>query len=156
MQQTTRDALDHSPIDLSTCREPIRLAVIDQQGSPRIVSLWFQYCDGHFYCATHESAWLVTQLRRDPRVGFEVSVNSPPYKGVRGSGIVELERLGDGLLLEELIQHYLGKTGSRLSDWLLSRQHQELIIKVTPTRVSCWDYSPRMAGSIDGSMAAHG
>lgn len=126
-------------------RCPIRLAVNGAQGYPHIVSLWFQYQQGEFYCVTAKSAWLVAQLQRDGRVGFEASTNAAPYKGVRGTGLCELEPL-QGSLLQDLITHYLGGCDSKLARWLLSRQGNEVVIKITPQQQSCWDYTERMQG----------
>lgn len=137
--------LHNSPIDLQSARLPIRLALVDADGVPRIVSLWFRYRDGRFYCATHQSAWIVKQLRRQPVVGYEISTNDPPYRGTRGTGRVRLDSLGNDPLLQELTSHYLGDSNASLASWLLSRQQQEIRLEITPQTVSHWDYSNRMS-----------
>ncbi len=147
MSTSVRQTLDAAPVDLLACRWPIRLAVADRDGFPHIVSLWFQYRDGVLRCVTHESAWVVEQLRHRPRVGFEISTNTPPYFGVRGVGTVALKPLGDSPLLREMIGHYLGDTTSSLAQWLLSRRRREVIIELTPERASTWDYTERMSDS---------
>lgn len=139
-----RQQLERAPLDLATFNEPIRLAVLDQQGRPRIVSLWFLYQDGQFFCATHEDAWLVSRLQKEPLVGYEVATSQPPYCGVRGTAEVSLQPLGDNPLLEKLINRYLGDGNQKLAQWLLSRQANELMVTIQPTLVSAWDYSHRM------------
>jgi nitroimidazol reductase NimA-like FMN-containing flavoprotein (pyridoxamine 5'-phosphate oxidase superfamily) len=133
------------PMDLHDWRYPIRLAVQSEDEIPRIVSLWFMYKQGSFYCVTHQSAWVLRQLQKHPQVGFEIASNSPPYKGVRGTGKITLSPLQDDLL-EQLIARYLNNTDSDLAQWLLSRKAEEVVIKLLPLTISSWDYSRRMAG----------
>lgn len=152
MQAASEQAFAQAPLDMEAVTIPLRLAVMDDEGWPRVVPLWFQLRDGRLYCATHQSAWIVPRLRRQPRVGFDISTNEPPYRGVRGTGIARLVPLGDQPLLQQLIQRYLGDRCPGLANWLLSRRQQELVIEVTPQQVSTWDYSGRMAGE----QRAHG
>lgn len=135
--------LDNSPIDLYSADGPIRLAVVAADGFPHIVSLWFKYKEGQFYCATHKSAWIVRQLRLNNQVGFEISTNKPPYKGIRGSAVITLKPMADDLL-EQLITAYLNNTDSSLASWLTSRKKDEIVIQVSPKNVTSWDYSERM------------
>lgn len=126
-------------------RYPLRLAVVDETGFPRIVSLWFQYVDGELYCATHKDAWVVKQLMRSGNIGFEIASNEPPYHGVRGTGVASIYPMGDQPLLEQLVERYLGNTESDFARWLLARQASEFIIQIKPIKESFWDYSDRMA-----------
>ncbi len=89
-------------------------------------------------------------LRRNPRVGFEVAPNEPPYHGVRGQGDAALRPLADSPLLDQLIHKYLEGTQSRVAQWLLSRRDEELIIEISPTAVFSWDYRERMADVASG------
>ena len=142
------------PIDLEQCCYPIRVAVQGLDGFPRIVSLWFKYQHGRFYCVTHQSAWILRQLKVNTRVGFEIATNFPPYKGVRGVGHVELKPLQDDLL-EQLINQYLENTDSDLAQWLLSRKHNEVVIRISPDHLSSWDYSDRMEGACANTGVAN-
>lgn len=67
---------------------PLRLACIDGGGWPLVVSLWYLYQDGALYCATQADARVVTYLRQNPRCGYEVAADVPPYCGVRGDSII--------------------------------------------------------------------
>lgn len=138
------------PMDVNSLTVPVRIACIDGRGYPRVVSLWFLERDGRLYCATHRSAWIVSQLRRNAKVGFEISTNSPPYKGVRGTGEIRLEPMGERPLLQQLTRRYLAGSNGDLANWLLSRQQDELLLELIPDQVSHWDYSHRM------SEVAHG
>lgn len=124
---------------------PMRLACVGTDGYPRVVSLWFLYEEGKLFCASHSSAVLVTLLRSNDKVGFEVATNDPPYCGVRGQGNATLTQEGGARMLERLLQRYLGALDSPLAQWLLSRSKDELLISVQPRRLFSWDYRQRMA-----------
>lgn len=144
--------MDHNTqqqaFDLETTRNPLRLAFTDGDGFPRIVSLWFQYIDGEFFCATHETAWVVDQLRQRPKVGYEVASNTAPYHGVRGTATVEVYPMDEDPLLERLLQRYLGSANTDFARRLLDRSESELIIRIKPLKQTSWDYRRRMEGAI--------
>ena len=130
---------------LQDSRYPIRLACTGMDGYPRVVSIWFVYQEGLFFCASHRSSQLVALLRANGRVGFEVSTNEPPYCGVRGQADASLSDVGGAMMLERLLDRYLGGHDSPLAGWLLSRAEDEVLITVTPRRLFSWDYRQRMA-----------
>ena len=123
---------------------PLRLACTTSTGWPLVLSLWYLYRDGALWCATSPRALILRHLEHDGRCGFEVAPNEPPYRGVRGQAQAALIRGAGGGLLEQLIQRYLGTTDSPLARQLLSRAAEEVAIRLTPTRLSSWDYRRRM------------
>lgn len=123
---------------------PLRLAFNASDGFPRVVSLWFRYEQGVFYCVSHRDSKLVGLLRENKKVGFEVSTNEPPYCGVRGQGLAELAQQGAGEALALLLERFLDGTESPLGKWLLSRSDDEVLISVQPHRLFSWDYRKRM------------
>lgn len=126
---------------------PLRLACVGSDGFPRVVSLWHRYDKGCFFCVTHRDSKLTSLLRNNHKVGFEVSPNEPPYRGVRGQGLVSLHEDGGEETLRAHLERYLGGTDSDLARWLLSRAENELLVRVDVTRMFCWDYRQRMGGS---------
>lgn len=123
---------------------PVRLATAGSNG-PLVQSLWFEYRDGALWCATQRESVLATRLRSDDRVGWEVSGDEPPYRGVRGHGRVEL--LEDVNLAREVLARLVaryGQAGTPLESWLTSRVDTEVIVRITDLRAASWDYSPRM------------
>lgn len=130
---------------LQQSEHPIRLSCLATDGFPRVVSLWYQFREPSLYCVSHRNSSLIRLLLDNPKVGFEVSPNSPPYFGLRGQGSAELHPLGEDPLLDELLQHYIGNTDSGFSQWLLSRREDEVIIRIHPRRLYSWDYRRRMA-----------
>lgn len=124
---------------------PMRLACIGDDGFPRVVSVWYRYEAPTLLGVTHRDASLVTLLRRNSRVGFEIAPDRPPYRGVRGQGRVQMRALGQDATLQQLLGRYLGGEQSRLAQWLLKRSEDEILLTVKPTRLFSWDYRERMA-----------
>jgi|APHM01.1.fsa_nt_gi Predicted flavin-nucleotide-binding protein len=129
---------------LTDTQVPIRLACHTDSGGLWMLSLWYAFRDGRLCCATASDADVVSFLRSDPAVAFEVSVNEPPYRGVRGQGTASIDPDGGKDLLRSLVDRYLGGTDNDLADWLLAEDREEVRIVVEPTRLSTWDYSNRM------------
>ncbi|WP_247008163.1 pyridoxamine 5'-phosphate oxidase family protein [Halorientalis litorea] len=123
---------------------PIRLACHTPSGGLWMLSLWYLYRDDQLCCATANEADVVDFLRADPELAFEVSVNDPPYMGVRGQGTATVEPDDDKVTLEALIDRYLGGTDNSLATRLLAEDREEVVIRIDPTRVSTWDFSDRM------------
>ena len=133
---------------LSDADLPIRLSCIGADGFPRVISLWYQFRMNTLFCVTHQSSQLVLLLKHCNRVGFEVSPNSPPYYGVRGTGLASLSELGSSPALDELIGRYLGSHESSLAQWLLSRRDEEILISIRPQTFFSWDYRKRMSNTV--------
>lgn len=123
---------------------PLRLATVGKHG-PLVQSLWFSYDDGELWCATQAESVVAKRLRRDPRVGWEVSRDEPPYRGVRGTGHAELvgDQVRAEVVLKSLIERY-GQSGTELETWLINRVSTEIAVRITGLRVTSWDYTPRM------------
>ena len=127
---------------------PVRLAVQDGAGSPWVMSLWFLYEDSRLWCATNRHAKLVSYLQARTRCGFEIAGDLPPYRGIRGKGEAELvpERGGD--ILVRLLRRYRIDPASTLARSLLAKVDQEVAISISPSRISSWDFTARMADAM--------
>ena len=124
---------------------PLRLAVVEESGFPLICSLWFHYADERLYCATAKTSKVAEYLRRNPKCGFELAPNEPPYFGVRGHGIASVSTEGADDLLARLVDRYLGTRDSEFSRWLLGRAREEVAIQIEIEWITSWDYSSRMS-----------
>ena len=129
---------------------PIRVSTHRPDETLWIVALWYRYRDGSFECATGANADVVRYLRNDAEVAFEVSMNEPPYRGVRGNGTASLSPDEDKAVLRDLVERYLGGTDSQLAETLLDDEREEVRIRIQPETIYSWDYSDRMKGSADG------
>jgi len=128
----------------SDTKIPIRLSFLKTNGVPGIISLWYLNINEKIYCATQKTAKIVSYLQKNPYCAFEISNEKPPYKGIRGEGRAKiLEGVGENVLYQ-LIEKYLGKKESILSEFLKSKAKSEVAIEITPTKISYFDYSRRM------------
>ena len=122
---------------------PIRLASVGKH-FPLVQSLWFLYENDELLCCTQRDSVLATRLGRNSHVGFEISADAPPYRGVRGKGRARIEQGTAGEVLPRLVEKYLGSEPTDFSTWLLSRLDNEVVIRITDLSVTSWDYSNRM------------
>jgi hypothetical protein len=133
---------------LSEIRIPLRLSCLTVSGWPSVLSLWYLYREGNLYCATQETAKVVSYLRHDPRCAFEIAADQPPYCGVRGQGMAVLDvRLGSEIL-QQLLTRYLGSTDSPLAQRLLAQSQLEVAIIIQPIKVFTWNYASRMKDTV--------
>ncbi len=135
-------SLDQVDEHLRTTAIPLRLASAGR--NLLVQSLWFEFDGSSLWCASQSDSVLVRRLRKDDRIGFEVSADAPPYRGVRGHGRAHLDPPRAADLLPRLIERYLGPEPSPLADWLLSRIDNEVAIRIDGLTVTSWDYSARM------------
>lgn len=133
---------------LEEIRVPVRIACNGASGHPLLASLWFVPIDGKLWCATQRTARVAALLTRDPRCAFEVSVETPPYRGVRGPGLATLHDDRGGEILRTLIDRYLGSSTSKLANFLLARIEHETAIAIEPEALVSWDYQERMREAV--------
>ena len=120
---------------------PIRLAVHRGDGSLWMVALWYRYQNGAFECATPADAAVVTFLRSDSAVAFDISTNDPPYRGVRGHGSASLSPYEGQETLRAVIDRFVGEKTSPLAEQLLIDVDEVVRIRIQPLEMFSWDYS---------------
>lgn len=125
---------------------PIRIACIKPNGMPSVVSLWYVQINEKIYCATQNSAKIVSYFKKNPLCGFEIAADKPPYKGTRGEGNVKILDEKGQEILAILIQKYLGEKESNLSRFLKNNSKTEVAIEISPQKFFNYDYSKRMKG----------
>jgi nitroimidazol reductase NimA-like FMN-containing flavoprotein (pyridoxamine 5'-phosphate oxidase superfamily) len=113
-------------------------------GTPNIISLWYEQIDGKIYCATQKTAKIVSYLEQNPNCGFEIATDKPPYKGSRGNGIAKIIPEDGDKILDILMSKYLGNKKSTLSKFLKNNAKTEVAIQITPQKIFNYDYSKRM------------
>ena len=129
---------------------PLRLAVVNEHGRPRIVSLWYEWDGVSMWCATQASSRLAGYVAGSGSCAFEVSTNDAPYVGVRGTASAILSDDGSSVL-DRLIARYRVARESSFARWLRSRAANEVAIQLTPSRMSHWDYTSRMSSATESS-----
>jgi hypothetical protein len=129
---------------------PLRLACLTADGGPLVLSLWYIYRDRKLYCATRSGAQVAGYLRADPRCGYEIAGDEPPYCGVRGRAEATIDsQIGESILVA-LLKRYLGGTDSPLARNLLKYADDEVALVIRPTSLFTWNYADRMRESVDG------
>jgi hypothetical protein len=127
---------------------PIRLSCNGTSGHPVLISLWFIPLNDKLWCATQRTARIAALLDRDPRCAFEVSMEKPPYYGIRGPALATLHDDRGEEILRKLIDRYLGNSTSHLARFLLGRVERETAIAIEPKILVSWDYRERMADAV--------
>ncbi len=123
---------------------PLRLGCTTASGWPLVVSLWFWHREDVLWCATQEDARIVGHLLREPRCGFEVGEEEPPYAGIRGQGRAEICKSDGPRVLDRLIERYVEDPEGSFARWLRSRREHEVAIRIEPVWISSWDFTARM------------
>ena len=124
---------------------PLRFAYTSIDGWPSLLSLWFIRYQEYIWCATSPNSFLVRSLRQTSECSFEVAVDKPPYRGVRGRGEAVLVPEKGEVILEGLVDRYINDRDSDFSKWLLSRKQSEMAICIKTARLTSWDFSTRMS-----------
>lgn len=138
---------------LKTVTIPLRLSSVNLEGWPVVQSMWYLYRDQHLYCATPGSARIVSYLAREPRCGFEVAADTPPYCGLRGRAYATIEPALGIEILELLLLRYVGGLDNPLARQLLARSVEEVAIVLSPATVHTWNFTRRMKDSVSGDIA---
>lgn len=123
---------------------PMRLAVNGASGFPILTPLWHIWIDGAIWAAAKPNSAIVRALARDPKCAFDISIETPPYKGVRGRGHATLEANGLALL-KRLLDRYMGEAAPTFQANLLRASNDECAICIQPEYMTSWDFSIRMA-----------
>jgi len=129
---------------VSDSKIPIRIAFVKPDGTPSIISLWYVEINGKIYCATKRTAKIVSYLQNNPKCGFEIATDKPPYKGTRGTGNVKIIENKGQEILKILMNKYLGSKESTLSKYLKKNSETEVALEITPQNIFNYDYSKRM------------
>ena len=122
---------------------PMRLAVNGASGFPILTPLWHIWIEGASWAAVKPNSAIARALRRDPRCAFDISIETPPYKGVRGRGHANIEPNGASLL-QRLLDRYMGAEAPNFQARLLRDSKDECAICIQPTQMTSWDFSKRM------------
>lgn len=128
---------------LLASKDPMRFSVMNKDGFPLICSIWHWYEAGYLYAVSHKNSLLIKTLEENNKCAFDISVNAPPYLGVRGKGIAEIQK-DAGIYLPKLIDKFLGAKYQSLQHFLTGRLGDERLIKIEIQSISSWDFSDRM------------
>lgn len=68
----------------------LRLATVDEDGTPRVVPIWFIHRDGEILFTPRGPSVFLANIRRDPRVGLSIDEDPLPYRKVTVQGVARI------------------------------------------------------------------
>jgi PPOX class probable F420-dependent enzyme len=121
-----------------------RLATASPEGQPHVVPVWFLWEDGAAWISSYRSTRKVIDLERNPKCALVVDVEHTEggLTAVMLEGRAELVSTPPETVkqrIERVYTKYLGAEGVLEKDpqeWLNSTEN--VLIKLTPTRVKAW------------------
>jgi hypothetical protein len=125
----------------------VPLGTVDEIGHANIHPAWYYYDDSKekIYVETGRHSKKMENLSRNETIYFCIDDPSPPYKGVRGKGSVEVHRdVNFNVLIAQKIHlRYLGNLEHPIAHELEDaiKEGQSVILEISPKYYSTWDYS---------------
>ncbi|MGB7884144.1 MAG: pyridoxamine 5'-phosphate oxidase family protein [Nitrososphaeraceae archaeon] len=125
----------------------VHLGTVDENGHANIHPAWYYYDDSKekIYVETGRHSKKMENLSRNETIYFCIDDPSPPYKGVRGKGSVEVHRdVNFNILIAQKIHlRYLGNLEHSIAHELEDaiKEGQSVILEISPKYYSTWDYS---------------
>ncbi len=134
---------------MANARIPARLACINRDNWPVVLSLWYIKENGKIYFATQETAKVVEYLKNNSKCSVEIATEQPPYKGVRIQGNARIDKEKGEEILKKLFERYNVKTDSKLYEYLMRNIEKEVAIELTIEKTFTWDFTERMEEAIN-------
>ena len=125
----------------------IHLGTIDEKGHANIHPTWFYYDNenSRIYIETSKQGKKISNPRKNEIIYFCIDDPTPPYKGVRGKGSVNIhEDINFNVpIAEKIMIKYLGSIEHPMAQALLNMQKggQSVILEISPKYYSTWDYT---------------
>ncbi len=111
------------------------LATLMPDGTPQVTPVWIDIDGDTLRINSAEGRLKVTNLRRDPRVGVEVSDAANPYAYVSVRGrVTEMTHEGADQHIDSLAKKYMDVDSYPLR----TPDEKRVIITIEPERVSVW------------------
>jgi uncharacterized pyridoxamine 5'-phosphate oxidase family protein len=121
-----------------------RIGFIDEKGEPNVIptGYYFDSVSNKIYITTHQASKKVNNLRKNNVIAFCVDDPIPPFKGVRGKGIVRIhEDVSHNIsIAKKFMMKRVGSIDHPNAKWLLSEieKGNEIILEITPSYYSTW------------------
>jgi len=128
--------------DFIKTQKVLRLATIDQKGTPHIVPVWYLYSAKKFYIGTNTRTEKVKNIKKNKRVSLciDIGIQSPDIFGVLGQGSAKLI-LDENKVLKlakRILLRYFRSLENKSAKELLD--DTDCIIEITPKKFSVWSY----------------
>jgi len=120
----------------------LRLATIDQKGTPHIVPVWYLYSAKKFYIGTNTRTEKVKNIKKNKRVSLciDIGIQSPDIFGVLGQGSAKLilDENKVSKIVKRILLRYFRSLENKSAKELLD--DTDCIIEITPKKFSVWSY----------------
>ncbi len=128
--------------DFIKTQKVLRLATIDQKGTPHIVSVWYLYSAKKFYIGTNTRTEKAKNIKKNKQVGLciDIGIQSPDIFGVLGQGSAKLilDKNLVSKLAKRILLRYFRSLENKSAKELLD--DTDCIIEITPKKFSVWSY----------------
>jgi PPOX class probable F420-dependent enzyme len=115
------------------------LATYRRDGAAMLSPVWHEWHEGGFNVPTGEDDVKARHLRRDPRAGFVLYDNNPPYRGVELRCQPRIVPDPDRAVLRRIAVRYLGpERGNAYAD---SSTGPSVVIRLEPGEWRAWDFA---------------
>jgi nitroimidazol reductase NimA-like FMN-containing flavoprotein (pyridoxamine 5'-phosphate oxidase superfamily) len=149
-EEEVKDFLTNSKLN-------VHLGTVDEKGDSNIHPVWYYFDNSNnkLYTETSKSSKKTDNLRRNNTIYYCIDEANPPYKGVRGKGkvrILEGDINHNIPIAEKIIVKYLGSLDNPIARSLIDgvKKGDSVILEITPSYYSTWDYSKRRRGGGEG------
>jgi len=120
----------------------LRLATIDQKGTPHIVPVWYLYSRKKFYIGTNSQTEKAKNLKKNKQVSLcvDIGIRSPNIYGVlaKGTARLILDKNKVSKLAKRILLRYFRSLENKSAKELLD--DTDCIIEITPKKFSVWSY----------------
>jgi len=128
--------------DFIKTQKVLRLATIDQKGTPHIVPVWYLYSAKKFYIGTNTRTEKAKNIKKNKRVSLciDIGIRSPDIFGVLGQGSAKLilDENKVSKLAKRILLRYFRSLENKSAKELLD--DTDCIIEITPKKFSVWSY----------------
>ena len=128
--------------DFIKTQKVLRLATIDQKGTPHIVPVWYLYSSKKFYIGTNTHTEKAKNIKKNKQVGLciDKGIRSPDIFGVLGQGSAKLilDKNLVSKLAKRILLRYFRSLENKSAKELLD--DTDCIIEITPKKFSVWSY----------------
>jgi len=128
--------------DFIKTQKVLRLATIDQKGTPHIVPVWYLYSTKKFYIGTNTRTEKAKNIKKNKRVSLciDIGIQSPDIFGVlvKGTAKLILDENKVSKLAKRILLSYFRSLENKSAKELLD--DTDCIIEITPKKFSVWSY----------------
>lgn len=118
-----------------------RIATMNEDGTIHIAPIFFKYLDGQLLMATQDPSRKVRNIKRNNNVTVLIDTTDVPFQGALIYGKAELDYEDVVSKRIPIFEKRLSREEAETYAKRLSDKWKCVILRITPTRISSFDYS---------------